>query len=74
MRWVRYEEGQRVPIKSWCEDVEEGALRQAIDLSMHPVIFKHVALMADGHLGYGMPIGGVIACDKAVIPNAVGVN
>jgi len=30
--------------------------------------------MPDCHVGYGMPIGGVIACDNAVIPNAVGVD
>jgi tRNA-splicing ligase RtcB len=30
--------------------------------------------MPDCHQGYGMPIGGVIACEKAVIPNAVGVD
>jgi tRNA-splicing ligase RtcB len=30
--------------------------------------------MPDAHAGYGMPIGGVIACEGAVIPNAVGVD
>ena len=30
--------------------------------------------MPDAHLGYGMPIGGVLACDGVVIPNAVGVD
>lgn len=30
--------------------------------------------MPDCHIGYGMPIGGVIACEHAVIPNAVGVD
>jgi tRNA-splicing ligase RtcB len=38
------------------------------------VIFHHVALMPDCHVGYGMPIGGVIAVRDAVIPNAVGVD
>ena len=32
------------------------------------------ALMADAHLGYGLPIGGVLATDNAVIPYAVGVD
>ena len=74
MKWVKKEDNQRIPIKSWCDPIEDGALRQAIDLSMHPVAFKHIALMPDCHQGYGMPIGGVMACDRAVIPNAVGVN
>jgi len=32
------------------------------------------ALMADAHIGYGLPIGGVLACNNAVIPYAVGVD
>ena len=32
------------------------------------------ALMPDAHLGYGLPIGGVLACDSAVVPYAVGVD
>lgn len=32
------------------------------------------ALMADAHVGYGLPIGGVLACENAVIPYAVGVD
>ena len=30
--------------------------------------------MPDAHVGYGLPIGGVLACDNAVIPYAVGVD
>ncbi|MBN2535248.1 MAG: RtcB family protein [Spirochaetales bacterium] len=74
MKWVKSDDKTKIPIKSWCENVEEGALEQAIALSNHPVIMKHVALMPDCHAGYGMPIGGVIACRNAVIPNAVGVD
>lgn len=62
------------PVKSWCENLEEGALQQALDLANHPCLFSHVALMPDAHQGYGMPIGGVIALDRAIIPNAVGVD
>ncbi len=74
MKWVKKEDDQRVPIKSWCDPVEEGALQQALNLSKHPAVFSHVALMPDCHRGYGMPIGGVIACKTAIIPNAVGVD
>lgn len=63
-----------IPIKSWCDNVEDEAMKQAINLSNHPVIIKHVALMSDCHMGYGMPIGGVIAVKDAIIPNAVGVD
>jgi len=67
-------EGQKVPIKSWCDNPEEGALEQAKNLASLPFIFKQVCLMPDTHQGYGMPIGGVIACIHAIIPNAVGVD
>lgn len=74
MEWEKREPGFRVPIKSWCREVEPGALRQAENLARHPKVFSHVALMPDCHEGFGMPIGGVIACEDAVIPNAVGVD
>ena len=35
---------------------------------------KKIRIMPDVHAGMGMPIGGVLACDGAVIPNAVGVD
>ncbi len=75
---VQYDrEVQRYPIKIWTGDleaIEPGCLEQAVNLSNLPFIHKHVALMPDTHQGYGMPIGGVIACEKAIIPNAVGVD
>ncbi len=74
MKWVKFDDSMRIPIKSWCEEVEPDALKQAKNLAAHPVTFHHVALMPDCHVGYGMPIGGVIACEDAVIPNAVGVD
>lgn len=63
-----------LPIKSWTEDIEEGALRQAVNLANLPFAFKHIALMPDVHEGFGMPIGGVLASRKMIIPNAVGVD
>ena len=65
---------EATPIKSWCSDIEEGALQQARNLANLPFIRKHVALMPDAHQGYGMPIGGVIATSDVIIPNAVGVD
>jgi len=74
MEWIKNEENFKVPVKSWCKGLEDGAMAQAADLARHPAVFRHVALMPDCHQGYGMPIGGVIACKDAVIPNAVGVD
>lgn len=64
----------KLPILSWCDDLDPIAQEQATNLANHPVVVGHVALMPDCHAGYGMPIGGVIACKNAVIPNAVGVD
>lgn len=61
-------------ILSWCNNPEDGAIAQASNLSRLPFLVGHVALMPDTHQGYGMPIGGVIACHGVVIPNAVGVD
>lgn len=74
MKWEKFEEGCKIPVKSWCENCEEGAVKQAMNLAQHPALFGHVALMPDAHQGYGMPIGGVVAADNAVIPAAVGVD
>ena len=74
MKWEKYDEGWRMPVRSWCADCEEGAIKQAANLAQHPALFHHVALMPDAHLGYGMPIGGVVAAEDAVIPAAVGVD
>ena len=64
------------PIKSWLseDEMEKDALQQAKNVANLPFIFKHMAWMRDGHQGYGMPIGGVMATDGVVIPNAVGVD
>ena len=65
---------ERIPIKLWLDSIEEGALQQARNLANLPFAFSHVALMPDAHEGFGMPIGGVLATDGVVIPNAVGVD
>lgn len=61
-------------ILSWCDNPEEGAIRQAINISKHPWLVGNVCLMPDTHEGYGMPIGGVVALDNAICPNMVGVD
>lgn len=62
------------PVKIWTNDVEESAMRQIENLTTLPFLYHHLAIMPDVHTGMGMPIGGVLACDGAVIPNAVGVD
>jgi len=65
---------EKKPIKMWLDKIEDGALEQAKNLANLPFTFKHVSIMPDSHLGYGMPIGGVLATNGVIIPNAVGVD
>lgn len=62
------------PVKIWTDYVEKSAMRQIENLTTLPFLFHHLAIMPDVHTGMGMPIGGVLACKDAVIPNAVGVD
>lgn len=71
---MKYINDGRLVIKSWCNNPEDGCVKQAINLANLPFVRRHVALMPDTHQGYGMPIGGVIATSGVVIPNAVGVD
>ena len=65
---------ERIPIKLWLDDADEGTLEQARDLANLSIAFSHIAIMPDAHLGYGMPIGGILAAKDAIVPNAVGVD
>lgn len=66
----------RVPIKIWSDlqTVESAALDQLKNISSLPFVFKHVAAMADVHLGTGATVGSVVATKGAVCPAAVGVD
>jgi tRNA-splicing ligase RtcB len=55
------------------EHIEEGAMHQMYTAAKLPIAVAG-ALMPDAHSGYGLPIGGVLATDNAVIPYGVGVD
>ncbi|RYZ51617.1 MAG: RtcB family protein, partial [Chitinophagaceae bacterium] len=55
------------------EGIEQGALHQMYTAAKLPVAVAG-ALMPDAHHGYGLPIGGVLATENAVIPYGVGVD
>ncbi|MCD7902090.1 MAG: RtcB family protein [Bacteroides sp.] len=52
----------------------ESLAKQQMNLAMRLPITKAGALMPDAHAGYGLPIGGVLAIDNAIIPYAVGLD
>ncbi len=55
------------------EHIEDGAFIQMNQAARLPVSVRG-ALMPDAHAGYGLPIGGVLATENAVIPYGVGVD
>ncbi len=61
------------PWKQWGTGFEADAVRQMENACRLPVTVRG-ALMPDAHVGYGLPIGGVLATRNAVIPFAVGVD
>lgn len=65
------------PVKVWLdgeEELEANCREQALHLANLPFVHEWVCLMPDTHAGMGMPIGGVLATDGVIIPNAVGVD
>lgn len=57
----------------WGRDIDAAAHEQMRNACRLPVSLR-AALMPDAHVGYGLPIGGVLATAGAVIPYAVGVD
>ncbi len=47
---------------------------QQMEMAMRLPISRKGALMPDAHQGYGLPIGGVLATENAVIPYGVGLD
>ena len=61
------------PYRVWGSQIDDGTRKQMSDAASLPIAVSG-ALMPDAHIGYGLPIGGVLACDNAVVPYAVGVD
>lgn len=59
--------------RTWGQNIDDGAFRQMEDACQIPSAVG-AALMPDAHIGYGLPIGGVLALEGHVIPYAVGVD
>lgn len=75
------EEEEVIPLKEEAADysiyganhIEEGAIKQ-MEVAVKLPVAVAGALMPDAHQGYGLPIGGVLATENAVIPYGVGVD
>jgi tRNA-splicing ligase RtcB len=62
-----------ISYRTWGTEIDAGAHAQMKQACEVPVA-RRGALMPDAHIGYGLPIGGVLGCENAVIPYAVGVD
>jgi tRNA-splicing ligase RtcB (3'-phosphate/5'-hydroxy nucleic acid ligase) len=67
------EPGAGVKYRQWGTGLESEAVLQMERACRLPVAVAG-ALLPDAHVGYGLPIGGVLATDRAVVPYAVGVD
>ena len=70
---IPLEPREPVDYQTWGTEIDEGAHEQMRNACAVPSAVG-AALMPDAHIGYGLPIGGVLALDNAVIPYAVGVD
>jgi len=63
-----------IPFPIWGQEhIDQGAIEQMRNAMRLPIAITG-ALMPDAHVGYGLPIGGVLATDNVVSPYAVGVD
>ena len=62
------------PYAVWGSALIHPGARDQMDQAMRLPVSVAGALMPDAHIGYGLPVGGVLAAENAVIPYAVGVD
>lgn len=69
-----YKLGEPKPYKVFGKQfIDQNTLKQLDVATQLPVSVK-AALMPDAHVGYGLPVGGVLATQNAVIPYGVGLD
>lgn len=64
----------RMPFSIYGEDAIDEQTKYQLYTALKLPIAVTGALMPDAHYGYGLPIGGVLATDNAVIPYGVGID
>jgi tRNA-splicing ligase RtcB len=67
------QEHSEIAYQQWGADIDQASKDQISNACRLPVA-RAAALMPDAHRGYGLPIGGVLGCENAVIPYGVGVD
>lgn len=76
-------EDMKVPVTIYANErllsdmVADRTLDQAVNVTTLPGVQKHIAVLPDGHEGYGFPVGGVAAMDLeegVISPGGVGYD
>ena len=62
-----------IAYERWGDELDSNSIQQIENACKLPVS-RAAALMPDAHSGYGLPIGGVLGCENAIIPYGVGVD
>ena len=65
-------EDYRIPVHSWCDDIEDSAMKQIDNLARLPFAECHVAIMSDCHTGYGS--NPLVSNDYAIPPTASSIT
>src|SRR5215475_6319616 len=80
---LSYKEGMRVPARiiateKLVREMDEAVYQQISNVATLPGITRYALCMADGHSGYGFPIGGVAAMDVdeggVISPGGIGFD
>ncbi len=79
---ISYKKGMKVPAKiiaseKLVKEMDEQVYEQITNVATLPGILRYAYCMADGHSGYGFPIGGVAAFDLeegVISPGGVGYD
>jgi RNA-splicing ligase RtcB len=61
-------------LKVWASEIDDGTIRQAEMTSRLDIVYDHVSLMPDAHVGIGSTVGSVIPFKGAIVPATVGVD
>ena len=67
--------GAKTPVYSWMNhSISSDETNMIRNMSQLPCVYKHISIMADGHLGKGAMVGSVMATKDAIVPATVGVD
>lgn len=67
--------GAKTEVYSWMNhSISSDETNMIRNMSKLPCVYKHISIMADGHLGKGAMVGSVMATKDAIVPATVGVD